>query len=131
MFFRQDRLLDFRITMRDPLGLCIRRSSFSHTHSHVSRSEPLIPAECNEVGPSHVNDDPCQYPLPTADDGFWSIPNVSGLDFADNTSDDWLKDAGKDNLLRHLCHAADSALSIFEKARTVSALISTREVPQL
>ena len=85
--------------MRDPHGLCIRRSSFSHARSHVSRSEPSIPAECNENGPSDVNDDPCQYPLPTADDEFCSLTSACQLDLAENASAGWLKDASKNNPL--------------------------------
>jgi hypothetical protein len=85
--------------MQDPCGLCIRRSSFSHARSRVSRSEPSIPAECNEIGPSDMNNDPCQYPLPTSDDEFCSLPNASRLDLAENASAGWLKDASKNNPL--------------------------------
>lgn len=85
--------------MRDPHGLCIRHSSFSHARSHVSHLEPSIPTECKEIGPSDMNDDPCQYPLPTADDEFCSLADACQLDLAKNASAGLLKDASKNNPL--------------------------------
>lgn len=85
--------------MRDPCGLCIRRSSFSYARSRVSRSEPSIPAESNEIDPSNMHKDPCQYPLPTTDDGFCSPPSASRLDLAENASAGWLKDFSKNDPL--------------------------------
>ena len=85
--------------MRDLCGLRIRPSPFNHARSHVNRLEPSILAESSEIDRSDMNDNPCHYPLPIADDEFFSLTNASQLDFAENASAGWLKDASKNSLL--------------------------------
>ena len=46
-----------------------------------------------------MTDDPCQYPLPIADDEICSLTNACQLDLAENASADWLKDASNNNPL--------------------------------
>ena len=45
-----------------------------------------------------MNDDSCQYPLPTTHNESCSLPKASRLDLVENASAGWLKDASKINL---------------------------------
>jgi hypothetical protein len=85
--------------MRDPSGVCIRRCSFSHARSRVSRAEPSKLVECNSIRPSDMNDEPYQHPLPVSDDEICSLPDTCRLDPAINASAGWLNDAGKNKPL--------------------------------
>lgn len=85
--------------MRDPQGLCIRRNSFSHARSRVSRSKRSMSAGCNEIGPSDTNHELCQYSRFIADNESRSLFNNFRLDLAKNASASWLKNASKINPL--------------------------------
>ena len=104
--------------MRDPCGLCMRRSSFSHARSRVSRSEASIPAGCNEIGPSDKHDDLCQFPLFSADDEFCSLPAASRRDLLENASAGWLADASKNGPPKRSrsCSGRIEASSIYAKS---------------